>query len=136
MKKSGLADSPFFNSPLPETGQTDEPMAPQPPISALPIYENAPNSELLNFRTSEQMNESSEVQEFTSSKPVIEERAVVRRTYNVYLDQAIDMERIGSVMAQKRRSFISKGKVIQMALDIGIEKLKKRYPIDTPQSKK
>ncbi len=136
MKKSGLADSPFFVPTAPEAGQTTEPATPQPPISAVPIYELTPNSELLNFRTSEQVNGSSEVQEFTSSNPVEQERAVVRRTYNVYLDQAIDMERIGSVMSQKRRSFISKGMVIQMALDIGIEKLKKRYPIDTPQSKK
>jgi hypothetical protein len=135
MKKSGLADSPFFKSSS-EAGQTDTTALPPAPNSPVPIYDNSDNSELLNFRTSEQMNESSQVQEFISSNPVMEERAVVRRTYNVYLDQAIDMERIGSVMSQKRRGFISKGKVIQMALDIGIEKLKKRYPIDVLKTQK
>lgn len=135
MKKSGLADSPFFQKPLvvgPTTAQNTEPTSPQ----LVPVFQTPTTSERLFNRSDEQVNENENVQLNERSKAPTPERPIARKSYDVYIDQDVDIDRLRIVMSQKRRTFVSKGLVIQTALDIGLEKLKKRYPSDTPPQSK
>jgi hypothetical protein len=135
MKKSGLADSPFFSKsavadqPIVQNGEQNTPQL-------VPIFQNPIISEHLSNRSNEHLNENENVQMNERSKALSPERPIARKSYDVYIDQDVDIERLRIVMSQKRRTFVSKGMVIQTALDIGLEKLKKRYPLDTPPQSK
>lgn len=75
MRKSGLADSPFFppiSKPTPPEERTSEPA-------------NQRTGEPANGRTLEQVNQRTH--EPANAKSVSVDRRLIRRSYNIYIDQ-------------------------------------------------
>jgi hypothetical protein len=103
MKKSGLADSPFFEKP--KTREVKHPNK-------------------LNKRVSEQTNERSNVQVYGGSDVQMNKhtnvqgyRSVVRRSYDIYLDQVDKIDEQAIKSRRLRGKNVTKGEVMREIID-------------------
>ncbi len=126
MKKSGLADSPFFaRSPVEvEIATSSRPTIPQPiyPHPSEPM--NGRTDEQMNARTDERLNESTSEQanvrtderlnRRTSERP---SRSVSRQSYNIFDDQAEAIDGLALRWRKERGRHITKGEVMRELLD-------------------
>lgn len=116
MKKSGLADSPFFAPPPPK----EEIQAPLP--VAQPLFKRSDNqthertNEQLHERTNEQPHNRSDAQthERTNAPP---SRPISRYSYDIYDDQADAIEALRLQWHKKRGRHITKGQVMRELLE-------------------
>ncbi len=126
MKKSGLADSPFFprpssepDVPPPSQPVVDQPVYPQPiePMNGRTDEQvNVRAVERLNSRTDEQMNVRADerVNARTNERP---SRPVSRQSYNIYDDQAEAIDGLALRWRKERGRHITKGEVMRELLD-------------------
>ena len=103
MKKSGLADSPFFKKPK-------------------EFVIKHPHK--LNERTKTQTNKRSNTQVFKSSDVQMNEssnvqayRSIVRRSYDLYLDQIDKIDEQVIKQRRKRGKTVTKGEVMREIID-------------------
>ena len=147
MKRSGLADSPFF-APTPSGEVFRSPSTPPSPADHIRRLYNKPvehlnerSSEQVNRRTNEQMNERpaeqmnirsdeqvnkrtpEQTNERTSEqtkpaeKPSAPERPIHRQSYDLYDDQAEAIEALCLKWRKERGRHITKGEAIRELLD-------------------
>lgn len=124
MKKSGLADSPFFAiapSPPPiQPVHEEKPLRPGVQENILP--ERSPvqpftrSVERLNERPTEPMNGRSSVQ--VNERPAEHPgRPIFRQSYDIFRDQADAIEELRMRWSKQRRKYITKGQVVRELLD-------------------
>lgn len=131
-KKSGLADSPFFQpiapTPLPpreETTKTVKPVASN-------VQANDRTSEQVNDRSDEHLNGRTYEQAINRSSAQVNdrsveqqndrtderpERPVSRKSYDIYDDQAEAIEDLVYRWGKERKRYITKGQVMRELLD-------------------
>lgn len=112
MKKSGLADSPFFTASKPEV------VIPTPTQVEKPVYERS--SVQMNERTNERANVPTNARpdEQTSEptqKPV--DREYHRYTYDLFDDQAEAIDELTFRWRKEKGKHVTKGFVIRTLLD-------------------
>ncbi len=111
MKKSGLADSPFFTAPTPRKVEG----APK----GTEIFPNNHTDERMNVRTNEQMNERpserSNVQDY---------RTIIRKSYDIFVDQATMIDEWAIKQQRKAGKHITKGEVMREIIDFFFQKKK------------
>jgi hypothetical protein len=135
MKKSGLADSPFFRAPLPSESQSEGGNSPSS-SATVPVFIDAQTHERTNAqprdytptqmheRTTTQLHGRSEAQphnhtnaqlhERTPSQP---ERPRTRESYDIYEDQDQAIEELRLKWSKARKKHITKGQVMRELLD-------------------
>jgi hypothetical protein len=102
MKKSGLADSPFFKKPLTPPDQAEEQALAKK--ASLNVRSN-----VQAFKRSDvQMNERSSVQLG---------RRVIRHSYDIYQDQAEAIDELVVKQRRERGKYVTKGEVMRELLD-------------------
>jgi hypothetical protein len=135
MKKSGLADSPFFRAPLPTESPSEGGNSP-PPSATIPVFIDAQTHARTNAqphdhtpaqmheRTTTQLHGRSDAQihnrtnaqphENTSTQP---ERPRTRESYDIYEDQDQAIEALRLEWSKARKKHITKGQVMRELLD-------------------
>ena len=123
MKRSGLADSPFF-APTPSGEVFRSPPAPPSPVDHIRhLYEkpvehlNERTDEQMNKRTPEHLNERTAEQPHTVERPQKPERPIHRQSFDLYDDQAQAIDALCLKWRKERGHHITKGEAIRELLD-------------------
>ncbi len=138
MKKSGLADSPFFPRPSsepdvrpPSQPVVDQPVYPQPaePMNGRTNEHlnvravepmNTRTDERMNVRADERLNSRTDAQANvrTDERP---SRPISRQSYNIYDDQAEAIDGLALRWRKERGRHITKGEVMRELLDQALQ---------------
>jgi hypothetical protein len=128
MKKSGLADSPFFTHPSTQQGEVFNGQSSTPPKS---ISQPAQNSVQLNNRSNAQLNENTIVQTHNRSTEQTNERSdeqdlrsITRASFDVYEDQVEKMEVLLIKRKKTLKRRVTKGEVMREIIDFYFTKKK------------
>jgi hypothetical protein len=131
MKRSGLADSPFF-APTPSGEVFRSPPAPPSPVDHIRRLYNKPvehlnertvehlnvrSDEQMNKRTPEHLNERTAEQPQAVEKPQKPERPIHRQSFDLYDDQAQAIDALCLKWRKERGHHITKGEAIRELLD-------------------
>lgn len=140
MKKSGLADSPFFVTPTSREVFRPASSPPSPMEHIRHLYQKPPEhlnsrtveqmnkrpSEQMNIRADERMNERSDVQVNSRTTEQVQikdsderkpERSIHRQSYDLYDDQAEAIEALCLKWRKERGRHIKKGEAMRELLD-------------------
>jgi len=141
MKKSGLADSPFFTSPEPKNEVVTPPSLKEPenlaveknasnipdsptPSTTATTHTQAQNESIQdqkrsNERTFERSNERS-IERLNERPPKLK-REKVRHTFDIYKDQLIELQRIQWEKVQAGKKKPKLGKMVSEGIDLYIK---------------
>jgi len=106
MKKSGLADSPFFSKPAPLS-----PVSEQVVIHEIPVV---PSQDVFK-RTDAQTHEHTNAQKQADAKVI--ERPLTRESFDIYEDQLEAFEQLRLRLKRERGRHIGKGELMRELLD-------------------
>ncbi|MCK6581281.1 MAG: hypothetical protein L6Q98_24590 [Anaerolineae bacterium] len=138
MKKSGLADSPFFPSPLSNqnTGDQNTSHGIQPVYEHSSVQMNVRTPEQTLIRTSEPMNARTDEQtnnrtdehknvgtheQVNGFRPDQPARPIHRQSYNIHDDQAEAIDALALRWRKERGRHITKGEVVRELLDAALK---------------
>lgn len=146
MKRSGLADSPFFTLKPEQEVRPSLPAAPSPAEHIRSLYgtptpantrtnestyehadahTNVRTSERLNERANEQMNERANAQanERTNARTHerADERRIKRYSYDIFVDQAEAIDALCLKWKKERGKHVGKGETLRELLDTALK---------------
>ena len=134
MKKSGLADSPFFLTPQPENEARTPPSIPEPEKSIIEknvgTVTDSPSLEKIDTTNFQVQMEESQIQKRSDERTVERtinrspertfkpKREKIRHTFDIYKDQLIDLQVIQLEKVQAGKKKPKLGKMVSDGIDL------------------